>query len=216
MTKISTMGAALATLLLVSGGAHAVTTDIAGKTYEQLNSSSVFQPLAFSSELGSSSTMSYAWDFGVDYEAALQNAVSNNLRSFGVTYLGASSIYLSSASDSRVPSAFSVSDIESITYNGRNYALFNVTFAPTASLANTSDVLYIEEENDAYLDTSAYNGGSLTGVFQLDDFFFNTLSLDLSGTITSPAVAPVPVPAPFLMLGMAMLGLIGFGRRAKA
>jgi len=26
----------------------------------------------------------------------------------------------------------------------------------------------------------------------------------------------VPVPAPFLMLGMAMLGLIGFGRRTKA
>jgi|GEM_PF-2077273 len=28
-------------------------------------------------------------------------------------------------------------------------------------------------------------------------------------------VTPVPVPAPFLMLGMAVLGLIGFGRRAK-
>ena len=34
--------------------------------------------------------------------------------------------------------------------------------------------------------------------------------------VSSPPIAAVPVPAPFLMLGMAMLGLIGFGRRARA
>jgi len=33
---------------------------------------------------------------------------------------------------------------------------------------------------------------------------------------STPSVTPVPVPAPFLMLGMAMLGLIGFGRRARS
>lgn len=31
-----------------------------------------------------------------------------------------------------------------------------------------------------------------------------------------PPITPVPVPAPFAMLGMAMLGLFGFGRRARA
>jgi len=36
-----------------------------------------------------------------------------------------------------------------------------------------------------------------------------------NGQPFAPQITPVPVPAPFLMLGMAMLGLIGFGRRAK-
>lgn len=35
-------------------------------------------------------------------------------------------------------------------------------------------------------------------------------------TLPTPPVQAVPVPAPFLMLGMAMLGLVGFGRRSRA
>ena len=53
--------------------------------------------------------------------------------------------------------------------------------------------------------------------------YINSLNTSFDGlpdvptmpVVTPVPVTPVPVPAPFLMLGMAMFGLIGFGRRAK-
>ena len=41
-------------------------------------------------------------------------------------------------------------------------------------------------------------------------------TISVANSTPQPPISAVPLPAPFLMLGMAMLGLTGFGRRAQS
>jgi len=87
-----------------------------------------------------------------------------------------------------------------------------------ANLASADDL-------DNYLGVPANAIGytrQCSGFCPVDASVFVDL-IGLSGAVSSgskptiqPPISAVPVPAPFLMLGAAMLGLVGFGRRSRA